>query len=426
MKRHSWRWYDALALMVLALYLLMPVWGYLIFLQLVSTAPLSVVFAGMAFVLLVFRVYGRLKWRWRLPSRNYALLWLLLGWITLLQLFWGPKTMFQAAPGMYLMTVALTIGAYLFLPGCEVFAFHVAKGTAWADWIWRGVALVFALLLLTVAAGVALSMIKYHQVLFYFVRNRPRSVYNYQLLSDTLAVISLMVMARYGMGRLLRSLGIYVVTAGALFFAYSRASLLVYLLVGGALTMLLVWSDARQRRWLFWGAAAGLGLGLLGFFFARTGLGAGGAFSTVLTRYFSPQSFWVDFWNVRLRLWNQSIPFLRSYWLWGRFMYEAIVFKAGDYIHNWVSFWLAYGIMPFMLSLYLLLVTLAAAIRGMRTQPWARLALALILYNVLMITLARAYVWRFFWLTLAVSIALLAFSTNHDVDKSSSLSPPLE
>ena len=426
MKERSWRWYDALALMAMALYLLMPMWGYLIFLQLVPSVPLSVVFAGLVALVLGLRGVMWLKWRWRLPSRRYALLWLLLIWITLLQLFWGPKTIFQAAPGMYLMTVALTIGAYLFLLGCEVFAFHIAKGTAWADWIWRGVALVFALLLLTVAAGVALSMIKYHQILFYFVRNRPRAVYNYQLLSDTLAVVSLMVMARYGAGRLLRSLGIYVITAGALFFAYSRASLLVYLLVGGVLAMLLVWSDTRQRRWLFWGAAAGLGLGLLGFFFARARLGAGGAFNTVLTRYFSPQSFWVDFWNVRLRLWNQSIPFLRSYWLWGRFMYEAIVFKAGDYIHNWVSFWLAYGIIPFALSLYLLLVTLVATVRGMRSQPWGRLAFVLVLYNVLMIILARAYVWRFFWLTLALPIALLAFSTSHDVDKSSSLSPPLE
>lgn len=426
MKAHSRRWYDALAMIALALYLLMPVWGYLIFLQLVPAAPLSVVFGAMMLVVLVFRGYGWLKWRWRLPSGNYALLWLLLVWVTLLQLYWGPKTIFQAAPGMYLMTVAFTIGAYLFLLGGEVAAFHLVSQTEMTVWVWRGVVLIFILLLLTVTVGVGFSLAISHKFLFYFVRRHPRSVYNYQLLSDTIAFFSLLVMARYGPRGLSRSVGLYVITAFALFTAYSRATLLVYLIVGGVFVLMLAWPDARQRRLLLGMMAAGLILGLLAIVFVRTRIDSNSVLSVIWGRYFSAQSFWTDFWEPRLRLWNQSMPFLRRYWLWGRFMYEAIVFEAGDYIHNWVSFWLAYGIVPFALSLYLLSATLVAAVRGMRSHPWARLAFVLILYNVLMITLARAYVWRFFWLTLALPIALLAFSTNHDVGKSSSLSPALE
>jgi len=420
------RIYEVLTLIAVALYLLMPVWGYLMFLQLAPFAPLSVVFGSVMIVVLIFRVYAWLRWRWRLPSRNYALLWGLLIWITLLELFWGPRTISQAAPGMYLMTVALTIGAYFFLIGSEVFAFHVVNQTTWANWIWRGVALIFVILFMTVVVGVIKSRMENGQLLFYFLRYHPRAVYNYQLLSDTIAVISLMVMARYGAKGLLWSLGIYVITAVALFFSYSRASLLVYLIAGGVFVLLLSWFDPRQRKLLFKLAFVGLGLGLLGFFFARTWLGNEGSFNVIIERYFSSESFWVDFFGARAKLWNQSIPFLKDYWLSGRFMYEAIVFHAGDYIHNWMSFWLAYGIIPFVLSLYLLLATLVAAVRAIRTQPWAPLATVLVLYNLIMIVLARAYVWRFFWLTLAVSIALLAFSTSHPANEKTRLPSALE
>jgi len=155
------------------------------------------------------------------------------------------------------------------------------------------------------------------------------------------------------------------------------------------------------------------------------GIGASRYFAAMSERYFSTEAFRQGFLGTRASLWNQSIPLLKYYWLWGHFMYEAELFKAGEYIHNWVSFWLEYGILPFTLSLILLFWTFISAIRQRSTSRWGNLTLTLMLYNLLMITLARSYIWRFFWFTLALSIAILAFS-RHDAQTQNSLSTPLE
>jgi len=421
------RIYDIAALSLLYLFLLMPVWGYLIFLGVLPKMRLSLIFGGLAALVFLFRLYLLVTGRRKMPNVQYTLLWVLLLCITLLQLLWTPHLLSRVATDIYLMMVAFTIAAYIFLLGSEPLAFHAFQHSSWEYGIWKMLAIIFGLLLLIVILGIVVSLVREHQILFYFVQKHPKQVYNYQPLADSIAILSILMMARFGRSSFSRIVMIYSVSVLALFFAYSRASLLVYIITGGVLILLYFWENIRKKKIYRFILLASVALiGIFGIMiWQMDGIGASRYFAAMSERYFSTEAFRQGFLGTRASLWNQSIPLLKYYWLWGHFMYEAELFKAGEYIHNWVSFWLEYGILPFTLSLILLFWTFISAIRQRSTSRWGNLTLTLMLYNLLMITLARSYIWRFFWFTLALSIAILAFS-RHDAQTQNSLSTPLE
>jgi len=428
MTKHLERIYDAMALGLLYLYLLIPLWSYLIFLGALPKIRLTLVFAVLIIPILALRVWLLVTKKRPLPDKRYALLWVLLLWITVLQIAWALNTLSQIGVNEYLSGIAFTVGAYIFVLGAETLAIQLSAHDEWHHIVWLGLTFIYVALIAMILYGITRYFFTKNQLLFLFTLHHPKRVYNYQVLADTLAILSLLMLARYGASGLLRRFAIYGVSALFLFFAYSRASVAAFLITGGLLILLQSWKDLQQRKKLLritLGGALLFGIGMAGLSALSKNVENAGSLSLLMQRFFSTNTFHNSSFQVRIHLWDQSLPFLKSYWFRGRFMYEVVIFEKGAYAHNWLSFWLAYGVLPFLLSLTLLFGAFITAIKQCSVREWTPLACSLLLYNILMIVAARPYIWVYFWLTLALSIALLAFNNTENYEKNN-LSSALE
>ncbi len=420
--------YDIMALGLLGLYFLMPLWSYVIFWGLFPKIRLTPIFGILLVPVLAIRLWLLVTKKYPFPDKRYALLWVLLLLVTIIQIAWAPTLLSQIGANAYLLMVAFSVGAYVFLLGAEPLAFQVAASGEWSRFIWNGILVIYAGLILMIVYGVARYFFNFHQLLFLFVLYNPKRIYNYQVLSDTFAIISLLMMARYGATGLFQRLVIYGISALFLFFSYSRASVAAFLIAGGLLIVIQSWKHNRQRKILFgiaFGGALFLSIMAIGFGALSKNAENTGFLSLIVQRFFSMNTFRNPSFQGRLQYWNQSLPLLKSYWLMGRFMYEVVLFKRGAYIHNWMSFWLAYGILPFLLSLVLLFWTFVTALKQCFSNPWAPLACVLLLFNIIMIAIARPYIWVYFWFALAFPMALVGVS-NWRENEENCLSSALE
>ena len=428
MTKDAGRVYNAAVLGLLYAYLLVPAWGYLIFLGLLPKIRLTLVFGVLLIPVLMLRFWLLMTQKRPLPDKRYALLWGLLLWVTILQIAWAPNILSRLNASIYLSVIAFSVGAYIFVLGSELMAFHISAHDTWSRIIWTGLVVIYAVFILMIAYGVARYFFNYHQLVFLFVLYNPKRIYNYQVLSDTFAIISLLVMARYGATGLFQRLAIYSISALFLFFSYSRASVAAFLVAGGLLIVIQSWKHNRQRKMLFGATLGGVLLLIamvIGFEALSMDAENTGFLSLVIQRFFSMNTFRNSSFQGRFQYWNQSLPLLKDYWLKGRFLYEAVLFEKGAYIHNWMSFWLAYGILPFLLSLVLSLWTFVTSLKQCFSNPWAPLACGLLIYNLIMIVTARPYIWVYFWFTLALPMALLRFNDQNDHERHS-LSTTLE
>ena len=101
---------------------------------------------------------------------------------------------------------------------------------------------------------------------------------------------------------------------------------------------------------------------------------------------------------------SEGVQYLKENWLIGRFLDEWWrEGTSGGYIHNWLSFWQAYGLMPFLLSLALFGRTGLALWRQLpKPTDKTGTAVALWMYAMLAIITSRAYGWAFLWLVFGV------------------------
>lgn len=102
----------------------------------------------------------------------------------------------------------------------------------------------------------------------------------------------------------------------------------------------------------------------------------------------------------RIELLNQFKKFLQSeYIISGHFVYEAFEGAGiGKYVHNFLSFWMSYGLIPFLLLIFWIIsIPLKLKVVAQK-DPHAYLARkALFLFALLAIVLSRSYLWSFMW-----------------------------
>lgn len=109
----------------------------------------------------------------------------------------------------------------------------------------------------------------------------------------------------------------------------------------------------------------------------------------------------------RLELLRQGFHLLEQHWLLGYFMGEVMEAGKGAYIHNWLSFWLAYGIGPFVLSIWLLLSLVVKSWCQRKGASLALIGFNLLVFALLAISLFRSYIWPYFWFSLSFAGASL-------------------
>lgn len=110
--------------------------------------------------------------------------------------------------------------------------------------------------------------------------------------------------------------------------------------------------------------------------------------------------------SVQLRLEQFSDGFARlgGHWLFGIFMAEVTQGAGmGTYMHNWLSFWDAYGLGPFLFSCALIAATVWGAVRVFRQREVtnAQLFAAYVgIFCFFSVAVARAYIWPYVWLSI--------------------------
>jgi hypothetical protein len=95
---------------------------------------------------------------------------------------------------------------------------------------------------------------------------------------------------------------------------------------------------------------------------------------------------------------------LEEHWFLGRYMSEVIEGRPGTYIHNWLSFWSAFGLVPFLFFIFMIIFVMYRIsilfINDLNSTIKEFLFLCSI-FMILSICFARAYTYHFIWFILS-------------------------
>jgi hypothetical protein len=395
------------ALGLLVFYLVSPVISYLIFWGVLPRFKITLVSGMLLATTLGFRllllVTGQLPFR----SRQLALAYLLLLWISILQYIWFPTISAQIGLEAFLATIAFTfVGAWVMFLGGEALAYLAA--TQLSGLAWTGLIVTYLSLAFTILNGVARGFRLYGMLLFAFRAPMSQELYNYLALADSLAITGLLLLGKPS-GRVPYKSFIFIITLFLLLFAYSRASLFFFVFTGFILLALKFWSRRKQQLLL---ALSCAGIAALTAFIVQPSLARieGSLVERshlVLERISAPFTGSDPSLQARWELFWQGLRSLEQHWLLGYFMNEAVEAQRGVYMHNWLSFWLAYGIGPFLLSIWLMLSLIARSWHQRRKNHLALLAFCLLTFTLLAIVFARSYIWPYFWLGVGFAATVL-------------------
>jgi hypothetical protein len=127
--------------------------------------------------------------------------------------------------------------------------------------------------------------------------------------------------------------------------------------------------------------------------------------------------------NMRQEHLTRGLEHLSNNWLLGTFMgdIESNFGNEGRYIHNYLSFWRQFGVIPFLLFFALLgyksISICCAWIRDNDSNPVLQFLFYFTMFALLEIIMARSYVFPYIWL----SISGIAVFINSKIGKGNSL-----
>ena len=94
---------------------------------------------------------------------------------------------------------------------------------------------------------------------------------------------------------------------------------------------------------------------------------------------------------------------LEDIWFVGRYMSELAEGRPGTYFHNWLSFWSAFGIVPFLLFIILIVSSLNRSARQFFKDSGSPRNQLLFLWSIFIVSaiiVGRAYDFYYFWFVL--------------------------
>jgi len=349
-------------------------------------------------VVAVLRWYAFLRHGIR-PSRLGMLMYGLFGLITLVQALWFVPISNAGGVDIYLITIGETLisGGILAITGESLGILWAAGKRFGAQWR-TGIGL--GICISTLGLGVLLGWSSTAEMRLLFKNDTGESQFNYLSLGDSIAMLGLLLMGltRQQMFRI----GILIMAAIGLFFAYSRTSFFLFLFC--SLFILLVGSKNSHRI----GIAAVVAI-LVSM--AITLAGESDTLQPMIDRMtvllFNREAD--ESYEARKVILSEGWLYLRENWLIGRFLdewwREGV---GGGYIHNWLSFWQSYGLIPFLLSLAVFGASGLAVWRQLpKPTDMTGTAASLWMYATLAIITSRAYTWPFLWLALGIVTALV-------------------
>ncbi|RKO65483.1 O-antigen ligase family protein [Desulfofundulus salinus] len=329
--------------------------------------------------------------------------WILVIWVVTIHLIWyseilsvgGDEEFWKNAAQTFLLAllmwlIGLTIGSRFE---------DIQKLPSVRSLLW----LVFIMLSGVILLGVWMAQKKYGIFVFFFKNTETGQVFNYLVMGDLIAICSLLLMGSYQIVPLVQFL-IYLLASSFLFLSFSRTSFFLFILWG----MVHIWYSLKdiKARFLCIMFLMVLVLSLLIIFIVL-----GDAINTfksvkavermmsIIVQPLSDTSL-----QGRLMLLREGVDYLRHNWLLGQYMAEW--WKTGElggYIHNWLSFIVAYGIGPFILFTFLIILLLVKGYNIMKKKMMVT-PIVLLLFASSAIIIARSYVWPFIWFIMGLLV----------------------
>jgi hypothetical protein len=246
----------------------------------------------------------------------------------------------------------------------------------------------------------------------YFKNYQSGFGYNYQSIGDSFAILSLFALSQ--VSNLYLESFIYVTSLIALFFSFSRTSFLLYTFFG---TLFLTYEFKKRskrpkkvlRRLIF--LILMFSLVVLLVILSKKNIGEIQLVFRRMILSFTSLSAW----QGRIEIFQRNLRVLAENWIFGKYMIEYIEFGPGNYIHNWLSFLVAYGIGPFFVFLILAFMMLkkSLSIFSLYKQPFP-----FVLYGFCLsaIIISRPYLWPYIWFSLGFvsTISLKGKERNED------------
>lgn len=123
-----------------------------------------------------------------------------------------------------------------------------------------------------------------------------------------------------------------------------------------------------------------------------------------LSQIYADQSY-----QYRLEILKYSLSDMKNVWITGSFMHEIDILGPGGYIHNWLSFLVCYGIIPFIMLLFILVKTYIKNIINFigSDNHFVKFLIVIAFFNLFHIIFDRSYMYYYMWFTIP-SMAMLA------------------
>lgn len=375
--------------------------GYLIFTTVLPEIRLAFLFSGLYVAMLACRLLALRAGAY--PTRYSAMIYGLYAVIVVIQVFWYLPIANAGGFEPYLTKVGDTIvsSGILAMMG-EALGMLWARGQHRAVY-WRTL-VPFAACVATIVLGVGMGWDQTAEMRLMFQNVTETGVYSYNYLSlgDSVGLLGLLALA---MTRTLpRRLALFVITAAGLFFAYSRTSFFLYILCSSLVFLI----GAKDSQKVGLAAAVFLMVTLVFALFSESELvrPALERMAVLVTDRTQDESY-----VARKELLEENLAHLSENWFFGRFLDEWWRGNvSGGYIHNWVSFWQTYGLIPFLASLVIFgFFAQSLWMELLRPKPTSGGAMALFAYAMLSIITSRSYGWPFLWLALGAVSALVVW-----------------
>lgn len=227
--------------------------------------------------------------------------------------------------------------------------------------------------------------------------------FNYLNIADSFAIYSLLTIT------LIKKRGLqflcFLIALIASFVLASRTSL-VFLALSVTVYFLIIWLKKTKIKTNYLKMAKNFSLVMIIFI----------SLIVVFVNYFNVELITQSrLWNlisrggedsslqVRFSLLNEGFGFLKQNWLLGSFGGEVYYLGPGTYIHNWLSFLGAYGIIPFILSIIIMVLTTLKITKMFLKYSDDHIIGFLFVFNLfilLSIWFSRAYTYEFIWFIL--------------------------
>ena len=217
-------------------------------------------------------------------------------------------------------------------------------------------------------------------------------------IADTVALLLFMIISRAKN----INIKILIILSGAflIFLSGSRATF-VFFIVSGLIVLTIKVLTARIKEKLVFVAAL-----VILFYISNINMGlAELPAQYVKTHRFNFYEFRNDQSYIdRKILLETGLSELEEHWFLGRYMSEVIEGRPGTYIHNWLSFWSAFGLVPFLFFIFMIIfVMYRISILFIKdlNAPIKEFLFLCSIFMIMSICFSRAYTYHFIWFILS-------------------------